>query len=170
MQNFIIRITQKNFLLTERAEIGCFILPDTLEDAFAGEFVHKARQNGKLALVAGQAALNKYAAWQADGLIIDTSKEAAPQKVLKVAKEKAPQALIGAVVRNRRHEAMLASEAEPDFVIFRVWADGFAATQELLTWYSELFLIQCAAQIEEPCAYAALSADFIILDDTQWQK
>lgn len=168
MQNFIVRITQENDALLNDEKIGCFILADKLEPQFAKDFVKKAKSCGKLVLTEGENALDNYQLYQADGLIVDTSKEDAPQKLLKQVQAQAKHAVIGVICRNRRHEAMLVSECEPDFVIFKVWQDGLETNRELLKWYSELFLIQCAVQIEEDVGYQSLSADFVILDDKKY--
>lgn len=165
MQNFIIRITQENDALIANQSIGCFILEETLTPAFAAAFVLKAHQAEKLVLCAGDKAAENYRQYQADGFVVDTVKEVAPQKILKPYREKFPKAIIGAVCRNRRHEAMLVSECEPDFVIFKFWQDGLETNRELLAWYNELFLIQSAAQIEEKIDWRSLSADFLIVSD-----
>ena len=44
MQNFIIRITQKNTNLLSDERIGCFILPDTFSAEFTESFINEARQ------------------------------------------------------------------------------------------------------------------------------
>ncbi len=168
MQNFIVRITQENFKLLNRAEIGCFILPDTTSPEFAAEFIAKACAADKLVLAEGEKALDFYLQYNPDGLILNTAKEANPAKAIKEVQKKAKKAVLGVVTRNRRHEAMLVSECEPDFVIFKFWKDGFESNKELLDWYGELFLIQNAAQIEEDCDFSALNADFIILDDVKY--
>jgi hypothetical protein len=170
MQNLIIRITQENTKIIDDDKIGCFILPDTTSDAFAVKFVEAAAQKGKLVLTCGNNALSAYQKWQTDGLIIDTSKEEKPQKSVKQVQAQAKKAIIGVITRNRRHEAMLVSECEPDFVIFKVWQDGYERNKELLTWYNELFLIQSAAQMEEVCDYTALPTDFVIINDTVYEK
>lgn len=168
MQNFIIRITQKNTNLTNDPQLRCFILPDALPETFCREFIAAARQKDKLVLLAGESAARQYAGLGADGLIIDTSKEENPKKKIKEIQAVAKKALIGVICRNRRHEAMLVSECEPDFIIFRCWADGFGQTKELLDWYNELFLIQNAAQIEDDCDFTKIKSDFLILDDRQY--
>ena len=168
MQNFIVRITQENFKLSERAEIGCFILPDTTSPEFAAEFIKRAQAAGKLVLAEGEKALDFYLQYNPDGLILNTAKEANPAKAIKEVRKKVKKAVLGVVTRNRRHEAMIVSECEPDFVIFKFWKDGFESNKELLEWYGELFLIQNAAQIEEDCDFSALNADFIILDDVKY--
>ena len=142
MQNLIVRITQENANLINEEKIGCFILASTVSETFARDFTAKAQQKGKLVLTSGEKALENYQDFKADGLVIDAAKEDAPQKIIRQIRQKAPKAVLGVVTRNRRHEAMLVSECEPDFVIFKFWRDGFDENAELLKWYSELFLIQ----------------------------
>lgn len=168
MQNFIVRITQENNNLLNRAEIGCFILPDTTAPEFAAVFIKNAQKQGKLVLAEGENALAFYQKYDTDGLILDTSKEANPAKMVKSVQKQTPKAVLGVVSRNRRHEAMLVSECEPDFLIFKFWKDGFESNKELLEWYAELFLIQNAAQIEEDFDFSTLPADFVILSDVQY--
>lgn len=73
--------------------------------------------------------------------------------------------IVGVVTRNRRHEAMLVSECEPGFVIFRAWQDGIEKIKELTSWYNEMFLIQSALLPMEDIDYASFETDFVILDD-----
>ena len=165
MQNLIVRITQENLNLIKEDKIGCFILAESLSEDFARGFTAKARQQGKLVLTFGEQALEKYMDYKADGLVVDTIKESMPQKIIRQIKEKAPKAILGVVTRNRRHEAMLVSECEPDFIIFKFWRDGFEANAELLKWYGELFLIQNAVWPQEGVDCTALPADFLIAED-----
>ncbi len=168
MQNFIIRITQENLNLIDCQELGCFILPCSVSENFAAEFIQAAHTANKLVLTEGQKAVEFYQKFAADGFILDTSKVENPVKMIKAVQKQAPKAILGIVSRNRRHEAMLVSECEPDFVIFKFWQDGFAHNKQLLDWYAELFLIQNAAQIEEDCDFSALNADFVIIDDSKY--
>ena len=57
------------------------------------------------------------------------------------------------------------SECEPDFVAFKVWADGFNKSKELLEWYADLFLIQSAVMPMDDCDISAIPADFAIKND-----
>ena len=162
MQNLIINITQENFTLLEKGDIGCFILPENLSKRFKCDFIEKAHKHGALCLLSGA---SEYADYEADGVVLDLSKEEKPQKIIKEFKKKNPKALLGVISRNRRHEAMLISECEPEFIIFKVWADGLDKNRELLQWYAELFLIQSAVWPQEDVDYASLPADFIIKND-----
>lgn len=170
MQNFIIRITQENTNLLNNDKIGCFILPDTINPEFAERFINEAGQKGKLVLVYGDNALQFYQKFNPDGLIINTVKEENPRKFIENIRAKAKKAIIGAVSRNRRHEAMLVSEAEPDFIIFQIWKDGLENNLELIDWYNEFFLIQNAAWIVEDINFTDLKCDFVILDDDKYAK
>ena len=168
MQNFIVRITQENVNLLSRPEISCFILAETCTPEFAKRFIAEAEKLDKPVLIEGENALAFYKDLGADGIILDTSKAQNPAVLIKETQKQAPHAVLGVICRNRRHEAMLVSECEPDFVIFKFWQDGFLHNKELLDWYADLFLIQNAAQIEEDCDFSTLNADFIILDDVKY--
>ena len=75
-------------------------------------------------------------------------------------------AVIGAITRNRRHEAMVISEFEPDFLIFQGWNDGIDQVRELVAWYNELFLIQSAVLCrEENVGFQSFDCDIVILSD-----
>ncbi len=165
MQKLIIRITQENTKLIADSNLQCFILPDSLPQNFIADFCAKAKTAEKLVLLSGEKAADLYLQKLGDGLIIDTSKDENPAKHIKEIKAKCKKSLLGVICRNRRHEAMLVSECEPDFIIFRFWKDGFAANAELLKWYSEFFLIQSAVMPEDEVDTSNLSADFLILSD-----
>ena len=167
MQNLIIKITQENTKLTANPKIGCFILSENLSPRFIDEFTSKAHEQSKLVLSSGDNALETYKKHHTDGLILDASKEEKPQNLIKQIKLQAKDAILGVITRNRRHEAMLISECEPDFIIFRFWQDGFSENIELLNWYNDLFLIQNAAFPQEKLDYSLIKSDFLILDDTQ---
>lgn len=169
MQNLIIKITQENTDLIADSKLQCFILPDSLPQSFIADFCAKAEADEKLVLIYGENAADLYLQKLGDGLIIDTSKDENPAEKIKEIKAKCKKALLGAICRNRRHEAMLVSECEPDFIIFRFWKDGFAANAELLKWYGEFFLIQSAVMPEDEADVSNLPADFVILSDTSYK-
>ena len=168
MQNFIIRITQENTNLLNDEKIGCFILPDTVSDEFAESFIFEARQKEKLVLAYGDNALSFYRKFNPDGLILNTTQEKNPRKFIEDIRMQSKKAVIGAISRNRRHEAMLVSEAEPDFIIFQIWKDGLQKNLELIDWYNEFFLIQNAAWPKEDVDINQIKSDFVILDDVKY--
>lgn len=168
MQNIIIRITQENTNLLKDKNIGCFILPDTCSPDFAARFIAEAKQNGQLVLAEGNNALSFYKEFGTDGLILNTVKESNPRKFIENVQAQAKNAVIGAISRNRRHEAMLVSEAEPDFIIFQIWKDGLENNINLIDWYNEFFLIQNAVWPKEDVELSRLKSDFLILDDVKF--
>ena len=168
MQNFIIRITQENTNLLSDEKIGCFIISDTAEPQFAERFIKEAGQKGKLVLADGDNALQFYQKFNPDGLILNTTREENPRKFIENIRGQAKKAIIGAISRNRRHEAMLVSEAEPDFIIFQLWAEGLENNLELIDWYNEFFLIQNAVWPKENVNISAVKSDFVILEDREY--
>lgn len=98
-----------------------------------------------------------------DGVIIDLSKSENIKKDYAEIKSQLKDKIIGIISRNRRHEAMLISEQEPDFIAFRAWQDGFDKVQELVSWYNEFFLIQSAVIIEDDVDYKIFQSDMVIL-------
>lgn len=170
MQNFIIKITQENTGLLNDGKIGCFILSDTVDSEFAERFICEAKQKNKLVLVYGDNALQLYQKFNPDGLILNTVKENNPRKLIEDVRAQARKAIIGAISRNRRHEAMLVSEAEPDFIIFQIWKDGLEKNIELIDWYNEFFLIQNAAWPQDEIEVKEIKSDFVILDDEKYTK
>lgn len=166
MQNFIIKLTQKNLNLLESECAECYIISAEMPDNLIKQAVEKIHDLNKLILMSGNKAEDFYQKYQTDGFILDCSTTNSPAKIVKAAQKKAPKAIIGVISRNRRHEAMLISECEPDFIIFRLWREGLEKNLELLQWYSDLFLIQCAALPEEDIPLKNIPADFLILDST----
>ncbi len=99
----------------------------------------------------------------ADGVILDLGVEGLKEKMAAVRKELGKSGVVGLFTRNRRHESMIVSEAEPDFVVFKVWKDGFESVRELTDWYNDFFLIQSAAWImEDGVPTEELRTDFVI--------
>lgn len=88
MQNFIIRITQKNFNVTENQQCRCFVLPDTTSVEFAAEFVQKAHAADKLVLASGEKAVSFYQKNNLDGFMVDTSKDRHRKNLSKNCKRK----------------------------------------------------------------------------------
>ncbi len=166
MQKFIINITEPAYDLLEDLQSECFLLKSDLPSTFIAEFANKAKQKGKLVLSdSTQTSIDH----NLDGIIIDLSKS----ENIKADYEKFTTGLkkkfIGAICRNRRHEAMLVGECEPDFVIFRAWVDGQEKVQELTSWFAEMFLLQSALLPVEEVDFSLFATDFVILDDIKYK-
>ena len=114
-------------------------------------------------LFCGENAVNQAKVYGADGVVLDLGAEEVKDKLEAVRKTLGKGGIVGLFTRNRRHESMLVSEAEPDFVIFKVWKDGFEGVKELTDWYADFFLIQSAAWVmEDGVKVEQLRTDFVI--------
>ena len=167
MQKIIFKITTENLSFIDDSHIECFILDEDLPSHFKHDFASKAKQFKKLTL---GLCLSDVLAYNLDGIILDLSKsehiKADFAKYTKDLKNK----FIGIICRNRRHEAMIASECEPDFIVFRAWADGIEKIKGLTSWYNEMFLIQSALLPMDNIDYQSFKTDFVILTDSFKQK
>jgi hypothetical protein len=167
MQKFIINISQQNFDLLEDQNLECFILSSNLADSFKAEFAKKAKEKQKLVLSFDVQTVTNL---DLDGVVIDLSKSENITSDYKTLTQGLKKKFIGAICRNRRHEAMLVGECEPDFVIFRAWNDGKEKVQELTSWFNEMFLLQSALLPVEDVEFKDFETDFVILDDIKYKK
>ena len=166
MQKFIINITKQNFELLKNPDLECFILSQCLDDSFKSEFSKKAKEHQKLVLSCDAKTTVDF---NLDGVIIDLSKSENIQTDYKALTKGLKNKFVGAICRNRRHEAMLVGECEPDFVIFKAWIDGKEKVQELTSWFNEMFLLQSALLPVEDVDFSNFATDFVILDDTKYK-
>lgn len=168
MQKFIINITKPEFDLLDDSQIECFIVSPILPTDFLDEFVSKARQKNKLLLSNDKALCLEH---RLDGVIFDFSKSENPTADYQNATQNLKGLIIGAVSRGRRHEAMIISECEPDFIIFRAWQDGADKIKELTDWYNEFFLIQSALlPVDDQPDFSDFKTDFVILNDIKYKN
>ena len=169
MPKFIIRPTAADFSLREKEELECFLLPADLPDSFIAGFARRAAAAGKIVLAEGEGALACCRKHHLDGIVADLSAEEDPGRAAAALRRETKDLVLGLISRNRRHEAMLLSEAEPDFLIFRVWSDDTAANRELIAWYGSLFLIQSAVMPQTFSAEVlSYPADIFIINDTDY--
>lgn len=167
MQKFIVEITEENETLIQDPALECYLITSSLERGFAAGFARRAAAAGKLVLAGGGDAPALCRDLCLDGFVLDVS---ASEKIKadfdRAVKTAGKDKVSGLIVRGRRHEAMLAGECEPDFIIFQAWRDGLEKIRELVQWYSELFLIQSAVFCrEEGVDFRSLAADIVILND-----
>jgi thiamine-phosphate pyrophosphorylase len=115
-------------------------------------------------LLQGEAA--EAAAVGADGVHLDD-----PQRVAAARTLLGRERLIGAACGRSRHAAMVAGEAGADYVLFGSPADAAAPDDELgqlVAWWSELFVLPCAAAGEltpaDALALIEAGADLVAVD------
>jgi thiamine-phosphate pyrophosphorylase len=87
-----------------------------------------------------------------------------------------PERIAGVGGMNTRHDAMLAAEAEADYVMFGEpdaagQRPSFDAIKDRVAWWAEVFQLPCvafAAAVDEIGPLAAAGADFVALGDFIW--
>ncbi len=163
MQKFIVRVESEEKRFSDKMEGECYALNAALDEEYCREFVEKAAAESRIVLFYGEGAVKTAVHLGADGVILDLGVEGLKEKMAVVRKELGKSGVVGLFTRNRRHESMIVSEAEPDFVVFKVWKDGFESVRELTDWYNDFFLIQSAAWImEDGVPSEELRTDFVI--------
>ncbi|MBP5699115.1 MAG: hypothetical protein J6W96_06285 [Alphaproteobacteria bacterium] len=159
----IIRIDDANPQYLTALKADCYVLYCALNDDFCRDFIEQGIKKDKIVLFYGEDAVERCVSLKADGVIVDLGADNLEEKVQLLRQTLGQGKYIGLVTRNRKHESMLVSEAEPDFVVFKVWKDGFDKVKELTDWYNEFFLIQSAAWIiDDDIAVGELNTDFVI--------
>ena len=158
----IIRIDEPNETILSDMSAECYVLNSALADGFCKRFIEKA--SDKVVLFYGDKAEEKSKVLNADGVIVDFGADDLKEKMAQLRKTLGKGKYVGLFTRNRRHESMLVSEVEPDFVVFKVYKDGFDKVKELTDWYQEFFLIQSVAWImEDGVPIDELKTDFVIV-------
>ena len=164
MQKIIYRIDEENTAFLNALDEDCYVLNTALSRDFCLKFIGVAAKTDKIVLFYGENAVEKCLDCGGDGVIMDLGAEKLKEQMSSLRKSLGKGKFVGLFTRNRRHESMLVSEVEPDFVVFKVWKDGFENIKELTDWYQEFFLIQSAAWLVDDDISAAdsLQTDFVI--------
>lgn len=150
MQKFIVELADEDVALIDNDKLECFVVDSSLGQDLLKDFLINAQKNKKILLIKGDNACDVCATMEFDGVLIDLSKSEHLAKEINYIRKQIGDKVVGIISRNRRHEAMLISECEPDFVAFKAWQQGVEQTQELVSWYNEMFLLQSAVILEEP--------------------
>lgn len=146
-------------------KISCYIISDTLPSTKIQEIKHL----DKMILSQGDKALEICQKYNLDGIVkeIDSTKPLKPQ--LKPLRESLKKKTLGAIIPTRRHEAMLAGEVEPEFIVFK--PSGLATDKEVISWYNEFFLIPCAWLASQQDTLKTLpDVDFVIVSAKNFEN
>jgi thiamine-phosphate pyrophosphorylase len=87
-----------------------------------------------------------------------------------------PDRIAGAGGMTTRHDAMLAAEADADYVLFgepdlNGERPSLSAIENRVSWWAEVFQPPCVAyatSLDEVAALAAVGADFVAVADFVW--
>lgn len=165
MPNFILNIrSADDELFLSDSSVQCFLLNSEIEQDNLRKICKCLLEAGKIVLLAGKRALDLYGTLKADGVVLDLSASSDIKADITAARNVMKGGILGVVSRNRRHEAMLVSENEPDFIVFKIWHDGAEQTRGLSEWYNEFFLLQQAVMPQDNGAdFEQYPADMAIL-------
>lgn len=169
MHKFIVSLTNEDTALIQSPKLECFVV-DTAQSKVK-ELIEAVKKQDKLVLVVGENACEVCNKYNADGVLVDLSKSEHCAKDVNFARKQIGDKVLGVISRNRRHEAMLISECEPDFVAFKAWNQGIEQVKELVSWYNEMFLIQSAVVLQEKIENPAdFDCDIIVLPAEEYKK
>ena len=124
----------------------------------------------KMALLEGEKCCEMCKELDFDGVLIEVDENSPYKKqILKARDIIGKKKALGVVCPLQRHAAMIVSEAEPEFVAFRLNKEDNA--EDILRWYNELFLIQSAvlsgSYEGDPRVF---DTDFLILNRKEYEN
>ncbi len=171
MQNFILNIhSADDDLLLSDESLQCYAVNAEMDFSCLKNICGQLLKNGKIVLLAGDKAPQLRKELNADGIIADLSASNSIKKDIAEIRKLCGQCILGIISRNRRHEAMIVSENEPDFIIFKIWKDGKEQTLSLAEWYNDFFLLQMAVMPQdENSFFEKYPADIVILSPQDYK-
>ena len=163
MPKFIIKIEEKDTNLLNNEDICCYIADENSNK----KVLALAKASDKLVLGAD---IDFCKDENLDGVMIRHEVDDKFAKFIKPIQKQFKNKFMGIYCNPSRHEAMIASEAEPDFVAFDVREENQQQAYEVMSWYAELFLIQSAVTYFENMDKKILDlADFVILNASTYK-
>lgn len=164
MPKFIIKISSEDKSLINNENICCYLANENS----AEEVLCQAKKSDKLVLAYGDNAVDICQAKELDGILLSLPIDDDFPKHIKKIRKEVGKKFMGICSPITRHEAMIASEAEPDFVAFE--ASGAESEAEVLDWYGELFLLQSALFYNKKIPENMLEkTDFLIINTSEYK-
>ena len=163
MPKFMLKIGSDDQNLINNEDICCYIADEKSSKAVLAQAV----SSDKLVLGTNKEFMQQLGL---DGLLLTTEIDEKFAKSIKPLQKELKGKYLGICSNPTRHEAMLASEAEPDFLCFLLNEENQAQAKEVIKWYSELFLIQMVVPYFEKMDEEILEiADFVILNASEYK-
>ena len=165
MPQIILKINNEKDKIYEADDICCYIASTSLSNSILDKII----KTNKLLLWQGEKAEDKIEN-TGNGIVISTnSREPIKAQLKSIRKQLKRPKILGAIIEPSRHEAMLASEIEPEFVAIRIRQENIAKAKEIIAWYNELFLIQIAADMSEyKGSKDDFDVDFVIINSQDY--
>lgn len=167
MPKFILKINSVDDTVYVDDDIVCFLADSSLPEEWLCGF----ERRGRLFLLSGDKALSLCKTVGADGVVAELKTDAPVKaQVAKIRSQLGAGKVLGTVIVPRRHEAMLISETEPEFVAFKFPQESAAPAAEVVKWYNDLFLIQSAVDLTDGLQdIAAFDPDFVIINSRDYK-
>ena len=167
MPKIILKINQTSDKIYDDEKICCYVA----ESSLPLEFIKKIAAKGKMVLLSGGDAVSICKDSDFDGVLVEISTtQPIKAQINKIRSQLGSQKALGVIIPARRHEAMLASEAEPEFVAFRFLASEKEKAVDIIKWYNELFLIQSAVDLSLGLQQLPeLDCDFMIINSQDYK-
>lgn len=167
MPKIILKINSLNDKIYKDDSICCYLI----NSALPVDFIKKMQSQGIMTLLYGDNAAELCKSLNTDGMVMELDpKLPVKVQVNKIRDNIGTKKVLGTGIYPHRHEAMLVSETEPEFVIFKFPADQSAEALELLKWYNELFLIQSAIDLSDGLQdVKAFDTDFVIINSADYE-
>ena len=166
MPQIILKINTVNDKIYASENICCYLADASLPE----NSLQKIKNSGKLLLLFGDKAAEKLKPLDADGIVVWTDSKKPIKAQIRPLREKiGAKKALGVVIAATRHEAMLASEVEPEFVAFRLDLENKGPEADVIKWYNELFLIQSAIDLSSGLQdIKGLDVDFVIINSSDY--
>ncbi len=165
MPKIILKINQNNDVIAKGDNISCYIADSSLDKAKFSEIT----ATGKMVLAQGEKAEDCCKMYNLDGVVVEIDATKPVKAQLKPWREKFKNKTLGAVIPPRRHEAMLASEVEPEFVAFKL--NEAEDDESLIEWYNELFVLPSAVLFKgKTPPLEQIKSDFVIIDAEKFEN
>jgi len=167
MPQFILNINSTSDTVFRDDDICCYLLDGSLPAGYVQSF----SAEGRLVLLGGDNAAERCRELNADGVVAEISSDCPIKaQVSKISEKMGKGKALGTVICPRRHEAMLVSETEPQFVAFRFAPEEKEKAREVISWYNELFLIQCAVDLRGGLQNLdGIETDFVIINSHDYK-
>ena len=162
MPEIILKINNTEDKIYQADNICCYLADANLPQSVINNII----KTGKMLLLLGVKSAEQVKAMQAAGAVVSLDSSQPIKKQLRPLRENmGAKKVLGAIIEPSRHEAMLASEVEPEFVAFRITTQNQNNAKEIIAWYNELFLIQSAADLSGGLQdISDLDVDFVIIN------
>lgn len=159
MPRIILKINHESSPIVSSENVCCYMAASQLSEAKFNQLL----KSGKMVLSFGENAYDVCQKYSLDGMVFELDVTKPVKSQLKPFREKLKHKTLGVIIPPRRHEAMLVSEVEPEFVVFKL--QDYASAKDLIMWYNDLFLLPLALDFSSTDSpIPADWDDFVIID------